>query len=308
MDAIVALPLGNSNWGKPQFKIDDYDTYTSLHEFMPREHFEARAQSIHEAVARSYPTPLFVYVTFAITSFVTIMLVSVAVVNVSGVFDVNYLFLPMLLVLAPVTLGVLLRFRQTHYEGKFEIALVAVLKDFNTQDITAHSIKWAFRKRDVSLRLGPPYRILLLQADLEAEVDTLPAYEGTHQDIVVLMSPEDEMEGHDDRLPSSSSTSALPHYNQTLQMRLIQSSPRPSATMSETERTVSAAVSVELDREPTMVAPNQASPSATESSVTVETVDSAPVPELGMRTIERPPPLVVREEPPGYDVVIQINH
>lgn len=185
---------------------------------------------------------------------------------------------------------------------QFEIALVAVLKDFNTQDIPAHSIKWAFRKRDSRLRLGPSYRILLIQADVEAEVDTLPAYEGTHQDIVVLMSPEDEMEGRDDRLPSSSSTSALPHYDQTLQMRLIQSSPRPSATMSEAARTISAAVSVELDREPTMVVSNQASPPATESPVTIETVDS--VSELGMRMIERPPPLVVREEPPGYDVVI----
>lgn len=144
----------------------------------------------------------------------------------------------------------------------------------------------------------------MIQADVEAEVDTLPVYEGTHQDIVVLMSPEDEMEGRDDRLPSSSSTSALPHYDQTLQMRLIQSSPRPSATMSEAECTISAAVSVELDREPTMVVPNQTSPPATESPVTVETMDSAPVSELGMRMIERPPPLVVREEPPGYDVVV----
>ncbi|RUP15433.1 hypothetical protein BC936DRAFT_139604, partial [Jimgerdemannia flammicorona] len=219
---------------------------------IPRDHFTKRTEEIHEVVLREYPTPLFVYATFAITSFVTLMLISVAVINVSGVFDVNYLFLPMVFVFLPVTGGLLIRFRQKHYEGKnmekFETALIAVFKNFNTTDIPSHSIKWIFRKRDDSQRLGPPYRILIVQADIEAEVDTLPAYEGAHQDVVVLMSPEDEMEGHDAQLSNSPSTSALPHYNQTLQMRLIQSSPRPSATMSEREGPASVTVSVDLDR------------------------------------------------------------
>ncbi|KAI9268212.1 hypothetical protein BDA99DRAFT_505223 [Phascolomyces articulosus] len=199
--ALAAFPLVINRYTPSVFVTDEYESYANLAEYLPKETFEQRMETIKTIVKEKYPN---IYPETYMFSIAVILVVITAAFAILGrTLDIS-IWYPLLILIAPAILAYGTTRRRNQHLRKFLVfqdTLNTCLKDMTSQDITRH-VKWDYRR----LRQGDTAQTLHLkrplsswtislvveaiQVDPETDLtrvmgEALPSYTVASQDIVL---------------------------------------------------------------------------------------------------------------------------
>ncbi|ORZ02843.1 hypothetical protein BCR43DRAFT_482264 [Syncephalastrum racemosum] len=202
---LAAFALVVSRYKPTRLVVDDYAAYRQLREYLPREIFDMRIETLRLLVRREYPglwpdTYMFMVA-------IALVIATAAFSIVARGLDIS-MWYPLLILIAPALLAYwTTRRRGMHYlrVSRFQDSLTTCLKEMTTQDIP-RQVKWDFRRprhtdtsEELHLResIGQYAIALIIEAfQLDPEVDLvqqrgdiLPSYVAASNDVLLALGP-----------------------------------------------------------------------------------------------------------------------
>ncbi|RUS22482.1 hypothetical protein BC937DRAFT_88810 [Endogone sp. FLAS-F59071] len=176
MTLLASFQLSSRNIFRPKFVVESWNTYENLHEFMPKEVFDMRVTELQGIAKQGYRTISLLENLSFITVPIALILMAIyalagKVMQINGWYWSAFVFIP---VIATIIISARAASVRKIWLVKWEATLSITVKNLTMNDASSLGVLWTWRKKRYGGSFN--YFIDITQADVEVDVDVLPAY------------------------------------------------------------------------------------------------------------------------------------